>query len=62
MTENLFAMTCPTCGGSAGVLGVLARKIIYRCRHCGMQCSRLVEKDEARMVDDILYRAEGENA
>jgi transposase-like protein len=33
-------VTCPACGGTAGLLGVLGRLRWYVCRACGMQFSR----------------------
>jgi hypothetical protein len=40
--------TCPLCDGQLLYLGQLGRRIHYRCRDCGMECSQ----DVADTYDD----------
>ena len=36
-------MECQVCGGELMELGGLGSLIWYRCRNCGMECSKKVE-------------------
>lgn len=42
---------CPMCGGKAGVLGVLGRRVHYWCLACGMQFSRAKAEEKHEHMD-----------
>lgn len=37
--EPVECPACPQCGGETAVLGVLGRRVHFRCRACGWDCS-----------------------
>lgn len=52
MEQDASADDCVMCGGPLQLLGSLGSRAHYRCRGCGMECSRALVSPVALSTDD----------
>lgn len=46
------SLECQACGGPCVLMGMLGRRVHYRCRDCGMDNNRLLEEGEILQLED----------